>query len=535
MMDHPGLPQLIIISVYLGLLLLLGLFSSRLFSGTKEDYQLASHSIGPFLLLMSMFGTTMTAFALVGSSGEAFREGIGVYGMLASSSGIIHSLCFFLIGVKVWTLARKHGYTTQIEFFRDRLDSDFIGLLLFPILVGLVIPYLLIGVISGGAVMQSLTSGLAPEMFPAMRPDGSVNPALNGGLPPWLGSLVICVVVLVYVFFGGMRGTTWANTFQTLVFMVLGVVTFYVIATKLGKQDSFLANLQVLAQSVPEEKITRSDMSKTKFFTYLLIPLSVGMFPHLFQHWMTAKSANSFKLPVVCHPIFIMIVWVPCVLVGIWATGNLIPPKPPLPSNPNTILPFLVKTQTGPVLGGFLAAGILAAIMSSLDSQFMCIGTIFSNDILTHYKGKENVSDSQQVFSTRMFIIAIVAVTYLLSLGNVRSVFAMGVWCFSGFSALFPIVVAALYWRGLTAAGAISGIFAAIISWCTLFYHGLQVPPAEGGLSKFVLHLPLGGNEYEVMPVVVMLLSSLVTMVVVSLITPKPKPDTLAKFFPENL
>ena len=534
MMDHPGLPQLIIISVYLGLLLLLGLFSSRLFSGTKEDYQLASHSIGPFLLLMSMFGTTMTAFALVGSSGEAFREGIGVYGMLASSSGIIHSLCFFLIGVKVWGLARKHGYTTQIEFFRDRLDSDFIGLLLFPILVGLVIPYLLIGVISGGAVMQSLTSGLSPEMFPALSPQGEPIRALHGGIPPWLGSLVICVVVLVYVFFGGMRGTTWANTFQTLVFMVLGIVTFYVIATKLGGEDrSFYESLCALAESVPEEKITRAEMSKTKFFTYLLIPLSVGMFPHLFQHWMTAKSANSFKLPVICHPIFIMIVWVPCVLVGIWATGSLIPARPPLPSNPNTILPFLVKTLTSPVLGGFLAAGILAAIMSSLDSQFMCIGTIFSNDILTHYKGKENVTDAQQVTSTRMFIIAIVAVTYLLSLGNVRSVFAMGIWCFSGFSALFPIVVAALYWRGLTAAGAISGVFAAIISWCMLFKAGLQVPIEQGGLSKFVLELPIGDNKYEIMPVVVMLLSSLITMVVVSLITPKPRPETLAKFFPE--
>ena len=86
-----------IILVYLGLLLGLGFFASRLFRGTKDDYLLASHSIGPFLLLMSMFGTTMTAFALVGSSGEAFKKGIGVYGMLASSSGIIHSLCFFLI------------------------------------------------------------------------------------------------------------------------------------------------------------------------------------------------------------------------------------------------------------------------------------------------------------------------------------------------------------------------------------------------------------------------------------------------------
>ena len=128
--------QLIVICVYLGALLALGLFASRLFLGTKKDYMLASHSIGPFLLLMSLFGTTMTAFALIGSTGQAFKEGIGVYGMLASSSGIIHSLCFFVIGVKIWSFGRKYGYTTQIQFFRDRLDNDAIGLLLFPILVG---------------------------------------------------------------------------------------------------------------------------------------------------------------------------------------------------------------------------------------------------------------------------------------------------------------------------------------------------------------------------------------------------------------
>ncbi|MEZ6146539.1 MAG: hypothetical protein R3B91_14210 [Planctomycetaceae bacterium] len=53
--------------------------------------------------------------------------------------------------------------------------------------------------------------------------------------PPWLTELVICLVVLIYVFFGGMRGTAWANTFQTLVFMILGVVTFYIIATSLAE------------------------------------------------------------------------------------------------------------------------------------------------------------------------------------------------------------------------------------------------------------------------------------------------------------
>lgn len=507
--------QLVIVFAYLALLLGLGLYSGGLFRGTRSDYQVASRSIGPVLLLLSMFGTTMTAFALVGSTGESVRAGIGVYGMLASSSGIIHSLCFFLVGVKVWHVAQRNGYTTQIEFFRDRLDNDLIGLLMFPILVGLIVPYLLIGVMGGGEVIGAM------------------------GMPKWAGSLLICCVVLIYVFFGGMRGTAWANAFQTTVFMVLGVVTFFVLANRLGGQSSFFDNIRVLGEAIPESHATREGLSKTKFLTYLFIPLSVGMFPHIFQHWMTAKNAQSFKLPVVWHPIFIMIVWVPCVLVGTWAVAAygspvLRPEGPDLPEMPNQVLAFLVQTHTGPVLGGFLAAGILAAIMSSLDSQFLCIGTIFNNDIVTHYLGEERVSDERQVLLTRVFIVLIVAITYALSLGNVRSVFAMGVWCFSGFSALFPIVVAALYWRGLSAAGAICGVLAAIGSWGYLFYCGTQVPREQGGLSKYVVHLNLGEASYEIMPVVAMIGCSTIAMVVVSLVTPKPKDETLAKFFSAN-
>ena len=88
--------------------------------------------------------------------------------MLASSSGIIHSLCFFVVGVKLWTLGRRHGYTTQIQFFRDRLDNDAIGVVLFPVLVGLVIPYLLIGVISAGAVINGVTAGEFTEYLAVM-------------------------------------------------------------------------------------------------------------------------------------------------------------------------------------------------------------------------------------------------------------------------------------------------------------------------------------------------------------------------------
>jgi len=506
---NDGQIRVTIIFIYLGLLLFLGFFASRLFRGTKKDYLLASHSIGPFLLLMSMFGTTMTAFALVGSTGESFKKGIGVYGMLASSSGIIHSLCFFVIGVKIYRFGRAYGYTTQIEFFRDRLESSFVGLLLFPILVGLIIPYLLIGVMAGGGVISVLSAGAFPEW----------GMAENGGIPAKYGSLLICVVVLIYVFFGGMRGTAWANAFQTTVFMVLGVVTFFMLANKLGGGNSLLESLRTVSQKVDASTLTRINMSQTLFFTYMFIPLSVGMFPHLFQHWLTAKNAKSFKVPVILHPIFIMIVWVPCVLIGAWATTQGIGDV-----RPNDVLAYLVNKEIGAVMGGFLSAGILAAIMSSLDSQFLCIGSIFTNDIVGHYLGKDRFSDKAQVWIARTFVILIVAITYWLSLKGYRSVFTMAVWCFSGFAALFPLVFAALYWKRLTAAGAVSGILATAGSWVYLFYK------SEWGANPDFVLQPLG-SQFPVMPVVGIFLCSLLAMVITSYLTKPPSDKTLAKFF----
>jgi SSS family solute:Na+ symporter len=534
--------QLWIISGYLALLLMLGLFAGRLFRGTTKDYMLASHSIGPFLLLMSLFGTTMTAFALVGSTGQAFKSGIGVYGMLASSSGIIHSLCFFVLGIRLWNLGRTHGYTTQIQFFRDRLESDRLGLLLFPVLVGLVIPYLLIGVMASGSVINGITQGRVVEgqvvdptfsegTFPSFLEQGTQGFAVDGskgGAPRQLASLVICSVVLIYVFLGGMRGTAWANAFQTVVFMILGVVTFFVIAGKLGGQDSLLANLQSIAQHVPQEKLTRAGLSKLLFASYLLVPLSVGMFPHLFQHWLTARSASSFKLPVVLHPVFIMIVWVPCVLIGIWATSDLIQIPPSVRANPNVILPFMVKRLAGPVLGGFLSAGILAAIMSSLDSQFLCLGTMFTEDIAVHYGGKDQFTDRQVVLMARCFIVVIVALTYFFSLFDPRGVFTLGVWCFSGFASLFPLIFAAIYWRRLTKAGAYASVLAAIGTWGYLFYQS-----GYAAIEPFTVHFDLGGATYHVMPVMIMFLSSLAAMVIVSLFTHPPSDETLQKFFPD--
>jgi len=253
------------------------------------------------------------------------------------------------------------------------------------------------------------------------------------------------------------------------------------------------------------------------FITYLFIPLSVGMFPHLFQHWLTARNARAFKLTVIAHPICIMIVWVPCVLIGSWASG-LLPPGIPPPAVLSTTLKLLVGD---PWLTGLLTAGVLAAIMSSLDSQFLCLGTVFTNDIVMHKAGDKAYTDKQKLKIARMFIVGIVTVTYVLAmLVKNANVFDLAIWCFSGFAALFPLVFSALYWKRATRVGAFACVGSALVSWLYFFH--------KSGY----------GGEYfigpGIVPAAVCFLVSSFAMIGVSLLTTPPSSSTVDRFFPNQ-
>ena len=400
---------LLVIVIYLGVLLTVALSSSRLSTGTSEDYFLASRSIGPFLLLMSLFGTTMTAFALVGSTGKAYNLGVGVYGLMASWAAVVHPLMFALIGVKLWQLGRRNGYTTQVQFFRDRFQSDGLGMLLFPILVVLVIPYLLIGIQGAGITVAAVTKGAFPTLFV----DAAGQPA---GIPPWLTGVVICAVVLTYVFFGGIRAAAYANAFQTCIFMVVALLTFSTIANALGGP---VAATAAVAAKRPELLIRGEAITQAHFLSYGLVGLSVGMFPHIFQHWLTAKAPSTFRLPVILHPLLVALVWLPCVMLGIWAAGQLAVP----PAKANAVLGIMVAKFTSPMMSGVLTAGILAAIMSSLDSQFLCLGTMFTHDVVLRGARKSNTDDAGVIWTGRAFVSGVVVVTYVLSLVSSRGIF----------------------------------------------------------------------------------------------------------------
>ena len=482
----------IIIFLYLALVLSIGFLSHKLFRGTGEDYFIASRTIGPFVLLMSLFGTHMTAFSILGASGEAYHRGIGVFALMASSSAIVIPTVFYLVGTRLWDVGKRLGYLTQVQYFRERWQSESLGIILFVVLVALLVPYLLIGVMGGGITLNTMTGGT---------------------IPGWVGGLIICAIIFTYVSTSGLRGTAWVNTFQTLVFMILGGAAFFVIVSKLGGLDAVISKIN---EQNPELLVRGGKMSPLEMLTYTCIPLSVGMFPHMFMHWLSAKSANTFKAPLIFYPICVMIVWVPSVLLGIMGTIDFAGLQGP---EANSVLIQMVAHYAPGVLGGFLAAGVLAAIMSSLDSQTLSIGTMFTLDIVRHYGYGNKLDEKQQVLFGRIFVLIILIVTFLISLVSQRSIFKLAVWSFTGFAGLLPLAIGAIFWKRSTKIGALACVFTVAILWVYYFIQGWGTPRyTVGGIG--------------IMPAAAILVASSAAMIIGSLLTKPPEEPVLKKFFP---
>ena len=485
---------LAVVLVYLGLVLVVGLMGHRLFRGTGEDYFLASRTIGPFVLLMTLFGTNMTAFTMLGASGESHRVGISVFMLMATSSSVIIPFAFLLVGTRLWWLGKRHGFMTQAQFLRARYESGAVGLVMFIVVLLFLLPYVLIGVKGGGDVLTALTGG----------------PGV--GLRPWVGSVLMCGVIFTYVTYGGMRSTAWANTLQTIVFMSVGALAFFVILGEYGGMDAAMRTVGETKASLLSVGKNRNQLAH--MVSYMLLPLSVGAFPHIFSHWLSARSAETFRSSIVLYPVCVTLVWVPSVVLGV--VGNI--DFPPPVQGP--ILVSLILEHAGGMLAGLLAAGVFAAIMSSLDSQTLAAGTMFTTDIVRHYGFHDRLTERQQVLFGRLFVMGFLATVLGLSFVTSRSIFSLGVWSLSGFAALFPVMFAALYWRRSTGTGAVASILTVAALWGVFFTRSL------GTQGEYTI----AGSG--VLPVVVMFGAACGSLVIVSLLTSPPSEDVVSAFVP---
>ncbi len=507
----------VLVFTYLAVVLYIGLFASRgprAADHQAEDYFLAGRALGPMVFLLSLFGTNMTAFTILGSAGHAFANGIVTFGLMASSSAIVIPLTLFFVGTRMWALGRRHGFMTPVQMFRDRWECGHIGTVIFAVQAALLVPYIIIGVMGGGTALRAITGGLVPY---------------------WLGGAVVALVVMSYVFFGGMRGTAWVNTFQTVLFLSFGAIALVVIGRGMG---GFPAAIQTLLNS-PETAplLTRERISPMFFFSYTFIPLSTIAFPHITIFCLTAKRMGQFRRTIIFYPLCILAIWLPCVFLGVAAnsmrdvprieqklearealaaaSASLTPDERAAlrrQAAGDDVVPIMLERYAPLWLAGILGAGIMAAVMAS-DSQILALSTMFTEDVFAFYEGKARFGEAVQVQTGRIFVVILTFVAYVVALRAPQSIFDLAVqYAFSGYAALSPLLFAALFWKRSTKWGAL-----AVALWTAAAV--IYVSRTPGALAWFGL-----------MPVVPMTLISGALMIVVSLVTRPPSAATIARY-----
>jgi len=525
---------------YLAIVIYIGVFAFRRKVGEHpaEDYFLANRALTPLVFLLSLFGTNMTAFAILGSSGHAFSNGIVTYPLMASSSALIVPLSLFLIGTRVWAMGKRYGFITPVQMFRDRWECGHIGTVITLVQAAMLVPYIIIGVMGGGTALYAIS---------------------GGRIPFWIGGAVVAMVVMTYVFFGGMRGTAWVNSFQTTLFLIFGAVALVVIGVGMGGFGNAVNEL--LASPSTSSLLTREKVSPLFFLSYTFIPLSSINFPHMIIFCLTAERMRHFKKTVILYPICMLAIWLPAVFLGVAANraaevpairaklearqtlaerGQALSPEERgelrAKSAGDDILLRLLDHYAPLWLAGLLGAGIMAAVMAS-DSQILALSTMFSEDIFAFYGGKERFGERAQVVTARVFVIALTIAAYTIALRFPQPIFDLAVqYAFSGYSAMMPLLVGALFWKRSTKWGALASAIwaAASVTAIAIFQWVVTTPKVVwsiGGL-EVLARTPAGTAVFGLLPVVPMVIISALLMIVVSLMTKTPGEKTVSRYFP---
>jgi SSS family solute:Na+ symporter len=532
------------VAVYLAAVLYIGIFAFRKQrSATKaEDFFLAGRSIGGFVFLFSLFGTHMTAFAILGSSGHAFHNGIVTYGLMASSSALVVPLLLLTMGTRLWAIGKRFGFFTPVQIFRDRWECGHTGTVIFVLQAALLLPYIIVGMKGGGTTLEALS---------------------GGAVPYWAGSALVAAVVMCYVTFGGMRGTAWVNTFQTLLFLSFGAIAVIIIGRGMGGFRE--AAEGILADPATSALFSRERVSPLYFFSYTFLPLSAITFPHISIFCLTAKRMAQFRKTVIFYPLCILAIWLPCVYLG--AIANRATAMPQVSSKvearaelarsgaslspeeraqlrrqmaSDDILIVLLENYAPVWLVGVLGAGIMAAVMAS-DSQILALSTMFTEDVFAYYGHKERFGEGAQVMTGRIFVLALTAAAYFIALRAPIGIFELASqYAFAGFSAMVPILAGALFWKRSTKWGALTATLwtgAGVLA--IAFLQASLAPPSgppvavwSAGGTAIIERTAAGTQIFGMLPVVALTAGSAFWMWLVSVLTEKPSQATIDRYFP---
>ena len=490
------------IVAYLAVMLGIGIWCAKK-NNSVDDFYLGGRKLGPFVTAMSAEASDMSSWLLMGLPGVAYLSGLAEASWTAIGLAVGTYLNWLIVARRIRRYSHRLGAITVPQFFSKRWkdERNLLSAIAAVVIIVFFIPYLASGFSACGKLFASL---FGTNYLTAMIISGAV--------------------IVIYTVTGGFLAASFTDLVQSIIMTVALLIILIFATGQAGGMDAVISNAQsltgYLSLSNIHDPATGGSSPYGLLTIFSLLAWGLGYFgmPHILLRFMAIEDEKKLSLSRRVATTWVVISMGVAVFIGL--VGNAMTANGTMEqlADSETIIVQIssLLSQYGipaALLAGVILAGILAATMSTADSQLLAASSSVSQNLFAEFFGvKFTAKQGMLVARGTMVVISLVAM--FLARDPNSSVFRVVSFAWAGFGAAFgPVVLFALFWRRSNQWGALAGMLA-------------------GGAMVFIwkyLIAPMGGAWaiYELLPAFIV---ASIAIVVVSLLTAPPEQSVTETF-----
>lgn len=487
--------------VYLIVMIVIGIMSMRKTNNT-EDYFLGGRGLNGWVAALSAQASDMSGWLLMGLPGSIYALGTGqAWIAIGLFLGTVANWLFISKRLRRYTIVANNSLTLP-EFLENRYhDKKRILLLISSVVIVIFFLVYTASALASGGKLFNTVFGV----------DYHVALAIGAG------------VILTYTFLGGFLAVCTTDFVQGTL-MLIGLLVVPILAYGFVSGD-FTANLAATGVNYDDYMSLFSNGGKPYSFVDILSQLAWGLgycgMPHILVRFMAVKSERELKKSSVIAIVWVFLSLVMACVIGVVGRAFLAPVVLDSAASESVFIELINRVFNDklalPFIGGLFLCGILAAIMSTADSQLLVCASSVSKDI---YKNvvEPKASDQTVLKVSRITVIVVAVAAFFIAWDPNSSIMKLVSDAWAGLGSAFgPIVVCSLFWKRTNLAGAVAGIL-------------------SGGLTVIIWdYLPVVNGEtiYAATGIYSLLVGfavSIVCIVVFSLMTKAPSQEIVAEF-----
>ena len=473
--------QLIIvitIVLYLFSMLLIGvIFSKKGAADSSDSFYIGGRTLGPLVTAMSAEASDMSSYLLMGLPGLAYIAGTAEVSWTVIGLAAGTYLNFLLVARLLRRYSARINAFTIPEFFSNRYGDKkhLLSLASSIIILVFFIPYTASGFKAVGTLFNSLF-----------------------GVDYHLAMLFGAVIIISYTTLGGFLAVSTTDLIQSIFMSIALVVIVFFGIDQAGGFSNVVENAKALPGylNIFQGYDAASGTAGSFGFLPIVSTLAWGLgyfgMPHILLRFMAIRNENELKLSRRIASVWAVVSMSVAILIGIIGYSVSLNGKIPLftsGSESETVIIRLANlmSENGfllALMAGVILAGILAATMSTADSQLLAASSSVSQDIMQDFFGK-NLTQRAAMIAARTTVIIIAIISIILAWDPNSSVFRVVSFAWAGFGATFgPTMLLALFWKRSNLQGALAGLIA---GGATVFIWKFMISPMGGAFGIYEL------------------------------------------------